>query len=58
MPAVAFQGLWDTLARGEKWHGYVKNLRRDGACYWVYATVVPNQPEGTSSNVHCPIESV
>ena len=46
MPAVAFQGLWDTLARGEKWHGYVKNLRRDGAYYWVYATVVPNRRNG------------
>ncbi len=42
MPAVAFQGLWDTIAKGEKWHGYVKNLRRDGGFYWVYATVVPN----------------
>ena len=46
MPAVAFQGLWDTLARGEKWHGYVKNLRKDGAYYWVYATVVPNRRGG------------
>ncbi|MBK8961336.1 MAG: PAS domain-containing protein [Proteobacteria bacterium] len=46
MPAAAFQGLWDTLARGEKWHGYVKNLRKDGAFYWVYATVVPNRRGG------------
>ncbi|MCP5150751.1 MAG: PAS domain S-box protein [Ectothiorhodospiraceae bacterium] len=42
MPAVAFKGLWDTVGAGEKWHGYVKNLRKDGAYYWVYATVVPN----------------
>lgn len=42
MPAVAFKDLWDTLARQEKWHGYVKNLRKDGAYYWVYATVIPN----------------
>lgn len=42
MPAVAFKGLWDTLAKGEKWHGYVKNLRRDGCYYWVYATVIAN----------------
>ena len=46
MPAAAFQGLWDTLARGEKWHGYVKNLRKDGAYYWVYATVVSNRRDG------------
>lgn len=42
MPAVAFRGLWETLATGAKWHGYVKNLRRDGGFYWVYATIVPN----------------
>ena len=42
MPAVAFKGLWETIEKGSKWHGYVKNLRRDGAFYWVYATVVRN----------------
>ena len=42
MPAVAFKDLWDTVNAGKKWHGYVKNLRKDGAYYWVYATVVPN----------------
>ena len=42
MPKAAFQDLWATVMRGEKWHGYVKNLRKDGKHYWVYATVVPN----------------
>lgn len=42
MPPVAFKGLWDTLALGEKWQGYVKNLRKDGGFYWVKATVIPN----------------
>ncbi len=42
MPPVAFKDLWDTLARGEKWQGYVKNLRKDGGYYWVKATVIPN----------------
>lgn len=42
MPAAAFKDLWDTMNRKEKWHGYVKNLRKDGAYYWVYATVIPN----------------
>ncbi len=42
MPAAAFQGLWSTLAEKKKWHGYVKNLRKDGGFYWVYATVIPN----------------
>ncbi|MDQ3059591.1 MAG: PAS domain-containing protein [Pseudomonadota bacterium] len=42
MPKAAFKDLWDTVVRGEKWHGYVKNLRKDGSYYWVYASVVPN----------------
>ncbi|MFN8038964.1 MAG: PAS domain-containing protein [Acidimicrobiales bacterium] len=46
MPPAAFKGLWDTLAEGQKWHGYVKNLRRDGGFYWVYATVIPNVRNG------------
>lgn len=46
MPAVAFKGLWETIEKGIKWHGYVKNLRRDGGFYWVYATVVGNVRNG------------
>jgi PAS domain S-box-containing protein len=46
MPAVAFKGLWDTLERGEPWQGYVKNLRKDGAYYWVFATAIPNVRDG------------
>ena len=46
MPAPAFADLWDTVLAGEKWHGYVKNLRRDGGFYWMYATVTPNIRHG------------
>ena len=42
MPAVAFADMWAVISRGENWYGYVKNLRKDGAAYWVYASVVPN----------------
>ena len=46
MPAVAFKDLWDTVNRGEKWQGFVKNLRKDGGYYWVKATVIPNIRHG------------
>ena len=46
MPPAAFKGLWDTINTGQKWHGYVKNLRKDGAFYWVHASVVPNIRNG------------
>ncbi|MEW5838528.1 MAG: PAS domain-containing protein [Pseudomonadota bacterium] len=46
MPGVAFKSLWDDVEAGKIWHGYVKNLRRDGKFYWVYATVIPNVRDG------------
>ncbi|MBW9265494.1 MAG: PAS domain-containing protein [Candidatus Thiodiazotropha sp. (ex. Lucinisca nassula)] len=46
MPPAAFKDLWDTVQKGEKWHGYVKNLRKDGGFYWVLATVIPNVRNG------------
>lgn len=46
MPAAAFKDLWDTISNQNKWQGYVKNLRKDGAYYWVKAVVIPNIREG------------
>lgn len=46
MPAAAFKDLWDTLEAGRTWQGYVKNLRKDGAYYWVLATAIPNVRNG------------
>jgi aerotaxis receptor len=41
MPRAAFADLWTTVNQGRRWTGYVKNLRRDGGFYWVFATVIP-----------------
>lgn len=46
MPAVAFADLWKTVNEGRRWHGYVKNLRRDGGFYWVHAVVIPKIRDG------------
>jgi aerotaxis receptor len=46
MPPAAFKDLWDTVKSGNRWQGYVKNLRKDGAYYWVYATVIANIRDG------------
>ncbi len=46
MPRAAFKDLWDTLEQGKRWQGYVKNLRKDGKYYWVYATAIPNIRNG------------
>ena len=46
MPKAAYADLWATVGAGKKWHGYVKNLRKDGGYYWVHAVVVPNVRDG------------
>lgn len=46
MPKAAYADLWQTVKSKQKWHGYVKNLCKDGSHYWVYATVVPNVRRG------------
>lgn len=46
MPSAIFKELWQTLKQGEIWRGYVKNLRKDGGYYWVYAEVSGVYKEG------------
>ena len=46
MPKAAFADLWRQVKNGERWHGYVKNLRKDGRYYRTYATVIPNIRNG------------
>ena len=39
MPKSVFCEIWETLQKQEIWRGYVKNLRKDGGYYWVYAEI-------------------
>ena len=41
MPKSAFRDLWNTISKGKAWKGKVKNLRKDGSFYWVYANIEP-----------------
>ncbi|MFX8377737.1 PAS domain-containing protein, partial [Acinetobacter baumannii] len=36
-----FADLWDTISRGEVWHGEICNRAKAGHLYWVQATIVP-----------------
>ena len=46
MPKSAFADLWATIERGDTWEGYVKNRRKDGGYYWVFARVSTVIKEG------------
>ncbi len=40
MPRAAFADLWDKAPTKGFWTGYVKNARKGGGFYWVFATVL------------------
>ncbi len=40
-PMSVFKNMWRTIARGQVWHGEVKNQSKDGSFYWVDSTIVP-----------------
>ncbi|MFK5984214.1 MAG: PAS domain-containing protein [Pseudomonadota bacterium] len=44
MPRAVFHLLWQTLEQGKEFFGYVKNMRKDGGFYWVYANITPRLP--------------
>ncbi len=48
MPQSAFADLWATVERGDTWEGYVKNLRKDGGYYWVFAMVSTVKKNGVA----------
>lgn len=39
MPAVAFNLAWDLIKKGQEFFGFVKNLKKDGGHYWVFAYI-------------------
>jgi PAS domain S-box-containing protein len=41
MPKGVFKFLWQTIKKGNEFFGFVKNLRKDGRHYWVFANVTP-----------------
>jgi PAS domain S-box-containing protein len=40
-PPSYYEKLWETIGKGESWHGVFKNIRKDGTCYWEKALISP-----------------
>jgi PAS domain S-box-containing protein len=45
MPKKCYEHLWNNIKSGISWEGYIKNLRKDGAYYWVNASIHPKYDE-------------
>lgn len=41
MPRAVFALAWETIAEGEAFLGYIKNLSKNGSFYWVFAHIFP-----------------
>jgi len=39
MPKIAFKIAWDLISSKQEFFGFVKNLRKDGGYYWVFAYI-------------------
>ncbi len=37
-----FKELWNTILSGKIWKGEIKNKKKDGSYYWVFATIEPS----------------
>ena len=42
MPRSVFKFVWDTIATGSEFFGYVKNMSKDGSFYWVFTHITPD----------------
>ncbi len=42
MQAFIFEDMWETIQNGQTWRGEIKNLKKDGGYYWIYATIEPH----------------
>lgn len=39
MPKIAFSLAWEMIQAKEEFFGFVKNMRKDGGYYWVFANI-------------------
>lgn len=44
-PKELFKDLWDTIKKGQKWHGIIKNRAKSGSSYYNDTTIIPLKDE-------------
>lgn len=41
-----YKNLWDVISQDKTWHGELKNIKKDGTAFWVYAAISPLYDDG------------
>lgn len=52
MPRGVYRLMWNTIAAGREFFGYVKNMSAVGDHYWVFANVTPDFDNGQIVGYH------
>ncbi len=52
-----YDDIWATVSAGKVWHGEMCHRKRNGALYWVNATIVPMQSEVGASTQYITIRT-
>ncbi len=55
MKKEVFAELWRKIKNGESWYGKVKNRRKDGSFYWVFANIEPLYDSAGNINAYISI---
>lgn len=40
-----YEELWESIVAGKEWRGEFQNVKKDGECYWEFATISPVKNE-------------
>ena len=41
MPKAVLSKMWETIKAGQNWNGVVKNIEKNGSCYWSQTEIEP-----------------
>ncbi|MDA3862536.1 MAG: PAS domain S-box protein [Deltaproteobacteria bacterium] len=56
LPTEFYKKLWNTITRGETWHGYLINKKKDGQIYHEDASIFPLKNEQGEITNYCAVK--
>ncbi|MBD3824228.1 MAG: PAS domain S-box protein [Epsilonproteobacteria bacterium] len=47
-PDEVYKELWNTIKSGETFHGIMRNIKKDGSCFWADSSITPIKIDGNT----------